>query len=231
MNKNRFCLLTATIFLITTTLPVNQSYPTEESGWNVQHVVGKYLVADPPKEDQTFIVYYKALNGTVDWIGGTDYFAVNVESTKSAMLELKIPRNYPYTNDRDYNSEGKNMVIFIDDKETDSSKYFPIVEDCFFVYSIPFTANHKIEMAFSYFPINYTYHGDEVPDYCLKETIVIDHNTFQPPLRQYKSGISISDIVCKHGLELVLKSSNGNPACVKPDTKEKLIERGWAKLT
>ncbi|MBM3904980.1 MAG: PQQ-dependent sugar dehydrogenase [Thaumarchaeota archaeon] len=34
---------------------------------------------------------------------------------------------------------------------------------------------------------------------------------------------------CSAGLELVIKASNGNPACVKPATKLKLIERGWAR--
>lgn len=49
------------------------------------------------------------------------------------------------------------------------------------------------------------------------------------PLKQFKSGTPIDKIRCNNGLLLVLKSSNENPACVKPETKEKLIERGWAK--
>lgn len=49
-----------------------------------------------------------------------------------------------------------------------------------------------------------------------------------PPLKQLKSGIPLDVIQCKENLMLVLKSSNGSPACVKPETKQKLIERGWA---
>ena len=49
-----------------------------------------------------------------------------------------------------------------------------------------------------------------------------------PPLQQFRSGITIDKIQCKEGLQLVMKTSNDSPVCVKPDTKEKLIERGWA---
>ena len=45
-----------------------------------------------------------------------------------------------------------------------------------------------------------------------------------PPLKQTKLGQEIS---CKPGLVMVTKY-NGTPACVKPQTREKLIERGWA---
>ena len=48
------------------------------------------------------------------------------------------------------------------------------------------------------------------------------------PLKQLESGISPEDIECKEGLELIFKSTNGSPACVKPQTAEKLVERGWA---
>lgn len=46
------------------------------------------------------------------------------------------------------------------------------------------------------------------------------------PLKQMKNGMAVT---CGDGLELVSKASNGNPACVKPATKLKLIERGWAR--
>lgn len=55
---------------------------------------------------------------------------------------------------------------------------------------------------------------------------VIDY--VAPPLKQSKSGIPFNEIQCKEGLELILKSSDGSPGCVKPETKQKLIERGWA---
>lgn len=52
--------------------------------------------------------------------------------------------------------------------------------------------------------------------------------TFDSPLTQFKSGVSINDTRCNDDLTLVIKSSNFSPACVKPETVEKLLLRGWA---
>ncbi len=56
--------------------------------------------------------------------------------------------------------------------------------------------------------------------------MTIRHNS---PLKQFESGIPINEIKCKEGSQLIFKITDNNPACVKPETKEKLIERGWAK--
>lgn len=52
---------------------------------------------------------------------------------------------------------------------------------------------------------------------------------YTSPLKQLKSGIPLEKIQCKEGLELVFKSNDSYPVCVKPETKEKLIQRGWGK--
>lgn len=49
-----------------------------------------------------------------------------------------------------------------------------------------------------------------------------------PPLKQIDAGIKPSKVTCTEGLELVLKASTGDPACVKPTSVSKLIDRGWA---
>ncbi|TAK26927.1 MAG: hypothetical protein EPO37_01185 [Nitrosarchaeum sp.] len=51
---------------------------------------------------------------------------------------------------------------------------------------------------------------------------------FPPPLKQIKSGILIDEIKCKEDLQRAIKSSNVNPACIKPESYAKLILRGWA---
>ena len=53
-------------------------------------------------------------------------------------------------------------------------------------------------------------------------------NSLMTPLAQAKSGIPIEKIVCKEGLQLVMKKTDGKPACLKPSSVAKLIERGWA---
>jgi carboxymethylenebutenolidase len=50
----------------------------------------------------------------------------------------------------------------------------------------------------------------------------------EPPLKQISHGADPASVTCIEGLELVLKKSNGNPACLKPTSVAKLIERGWA---
>ncbi|MDH5431523.1 MAG: dienelactone hydrolase family protein [Nitrosopumilus sp.] len=51
---------------------------------------------------------------------------------------------------------------------------------------------------------------------------------FPSPLKQISNGISPSNVVCTEGNSLVLKQSNGLPACVNHSSVEKLIMRGWA---
>ena len=48
------------------------------------------------------------------------------------------------------------------------------------------------------------------------------------PLKQMQSGVSAESVVCKDGLELIFKASDGSAACVTPSTVSKLLERGWA---
>ena len=55
--------------------------------------------------------------------------------------------------------------------------------------------------------------------------------TILPPLAQFKSGIAAKDIQCQQGLQLIIKAKDGNPACVRPDTAVKLLDRGWAKIS
>ena len=59
-----------------------------------------------------------------------------------------------------------------------------------------------------------------------KEKIIGDSSL--PPLKQLSIGIDPHNVICKEGLELIFKKSNFNPACVKPSSIEKLIEREWA---
>ncbi|HEX5358586.1 MAG TPA: hypothetical protein VFW99_01575, partial [Candidatus Nitrosotalea sp.] len=53
--------------------------------------------------------------------------------------------------------------------------------------------------------------------------------TTKSPLEQYNSGISANMVVCQENLQLVIKTRDNSPACVKPETVGTLLERGWAK--
>lgn len=52
---------------------------------------------------------------------------------------------------------------------------------------------------------------------------------FPSPLKQLAEGIPLEKIKCEEGFILILKSSDDSPACVTPDTKQRLVERGWAQ--
>jgi len=81
------------------------------------------------------------------------------------------------------------------------------------------TFSHKVlkRGTYEYF-LGYELHATAkiiVKDVCIQN----EGNTVPSLLEQFKSGILASDINCKQGLEVVLKSSNGNPACVTPEPK------------
>jgi len=56
----------------------------------------------------------------------------------------------------------------------------------------------------------------------------IAQSNILPPLKQISAGIIPEDVTCKDDYELVFKSADNSPACVKPETKQRLVERGWA---
>jgi len=54
--------------------------------------------------------------------------------------------------------------------------------------------------------------------------------TSKSPHAQVQDGVVPNEVVCKDGYKLLLKTSNGSPACITDSNTEKLIERGWGTL-
>ena len=77
---------------------------------------------------------------------------------------------------------------------------------------------------------NSTSTGDDIM--VIDDEIMITKNemteSIPSPLKQIKEGIVPENIVCKEGLGLVFKL-DGQPACVKTTSIEKLIAWGWAQ--
>lgn len=67
----------------------------------------------------------------------------------------------------------------------------------------------------------------DTKDYSMEKNDVYVINSKMAPLKQHTNGVLPENILCKEGLELIFKSTNGFPACVQPESKLKLIERGW----
>lgn len=56
-----------------------------------------------------------------------------------------------------------------------------------------------------------------------------DHSEidYTSPHSQFAGKVPLAAIKCPDGLELIMKKTNGMPACVKPSTATILLERGW----
>lgn len=76
-----------------------------------------------------------------------------------------------------------------------------------------------------YAPFNTSH--NETSSCCIPES---SKSSYVLPLEQFKSGIAAKDVVCINGLTLVIKTTNGYPACVTSNGANILIERGWGRL-
>jgi len=57
-----------------------------------------------------------------------------------------------------------------------------------------------------------------------------DDETQMSPRAQMLAGLSANQVMCKEGLNLVFKATDGSPICVKASTVYKLIERSWISI-
>ena len=51
--------------------------------------------------------------------------------------------------------------------------------------------------------------------------------TMESPLKQFKSGTVPYFVICNRNLQLVIKSSDNSPACVRSSSIERLLKQGW----
>ena len=81
------------------------------------------------------------------------------------------------------------------------------------------------------FTINYAY-AIENPfeSFIQSSEKQIISDTPMTPRAQMLAGLSGNQVMCKDGLNLVIKSADGTPACVKASTIFKLIERSWISV-
>jgi len=64
----------------------------------------------------------------------------------------------------------------------------------------------------------------------LTSTVSVKINEHLSPRQQVVNGILPNDVICKGGLKLIFKSKDNSPGCVKQETIEKLVERGWGTI-
>ncbi len=62
------------------------------------------------------------------------------------------------------------------------------------------------------------------------EKPIIPDKSAMSPRAQMLAGISANQVMCKEGLNLVFKATDGSPICIKASTVYKLIERKWISM-
>ena len=146
---------------------------------------------------------------------------LDIEPTKTeGILTIVIPR---LLLDSKYGYEDDSFFILVDGQEVEFSEIENNLEVR--VMEIPFSKNSSqieiivtILISQSNDPLKISPCGaggtEKSPFYQLLS-----------PLKQFKSGIPVNQILCNKNLVLIQKYDN-SPVCVKPFTAEKLIERG-----
>jgi len=62
------------------------------------------------------------------------------------------------------------------------------------------------------------------------EKQIVSEISSMTPRAQMLAGLAANQVMCKDGLNLVIKAVDGTPACVKASTIYKLIERSWISI-
>jgi len=69
-----------------------------------------------------------------------------------------------------------------------------------------------------------------VTSMAIEQVMAMGGFTLMSPRDQMEHGTDAIAVVCKEGLQLMMKSSDGSAACVKATSVDRLTERGWGTL-
>lgn len=158
------------------------------------------------------LVYFKGIPQTGTYSSGEDVI-FNGTLVDACSRHLGVEKVYftaeqlNITKEVTSDARGKFSINFTIPANTESGNYTSKIE----MYQYPF-AYHLSGVETLYLNVG-TNNTQIVPE---------------SPLQQFKSGITATNVKCADGFTLVIKSEDGSPACVKPDTANILRERGWA---
>jgi len=205
--------------------------------WHTAYAVGRFLNSEPPRPDQIFKIQHRVMNGTLETfdirqevqdvlIG--NWVVAKVNSNGTGILEIKFPRNFPYTS-----SQGgiENFIFNIGNRFDEEARR--ISTDCLFVLSIPFMGSAEIEMIIPTILMKAPYHGDDIPASCISQT-VIENVPTRPdgtiaPLHQLEAGVAAEDVMCPREGEkfMLLISPKSKPYCAHLSNEGFLKAKGW----
>ncbi len=72
--------------------------------------------------------------------------------------------------------------------------------------------------------------GVMLPSMAIEKVMESGGFKIMSPRHQMMQGTELNEVVCKEGLQLMKKTSNGTAGCVKSTSVVRLIERGWGSL-
>ena len=180
------------------------------------------------------VVDFKLDWGTGDFPAGKIKFDESVNDT----ILLQIPKSIPRTTNLDFGhfslyalqTDGSEFQI----KETES--------ECFYILEIPVKDSDFVEIVGAsvatgrWEPVTIQNEecNERYSELTSKNGSMLPSHAYPvwkelPPLKQYTLGVATNEIHCNDNLILIHKKYDGTPACVKPETHVKLIERGWTK--
>ncbi|MBI3841563.1 MAG: hypothetical protein HY295_00165, partial [Thaumarchaeota archaeon] len=147
----------------------------QEPEWKYLVKVGSFWYSNPQEPSQFFKIPYMIENGTIvklETNNEADVF-VDIKSDKEGKFELKIPKNFPYTNYDDL-SRYYYFDISINNAQI-NTQVFESQLDCYYLFSLPFKGNSQIKFSFNadYQSLK-PWYGDKVDKKCIPETIVSD---------------------------------------------------------
>jgi len=209
-------LITGSIF------GISESFAEEE--WQQYRIVGNFYLPNGKLDYQSQEIPYLIDNGkiiNVKILDSGTKLAFKINTYADGVLELKIPRSVI---DVTIGSIEDQIVVLMDGVEKKFIEKSQTQNDlvCYRHIVIPFSnETSNIEIT-SFFLTKEPFRkalGSLYSVNCLVDP---------SPKVQIKSGIKPESIFCKENLELIFKSTTGSPACVKPETATKLIERGWS---
>jgi hypothetical protein len=218
LHLSTIAILTAILLIFSNYTFADNSTSTAFGGF-----IG-FRVANFKSDHATYSIWYKITNSTVigtplDLPAKALIFMINASS--DGELTVELPRSII---DSKNGTKDIPYYVAVDDIATLIGRPFhvqanEINDDNLRTVKINFTKTTKeIEIVGTYFVENYSSKMEHPA------------KTFSP-LKQFKSGIPASDVKCGSDFQLILKIEDVSPVCVKPDTAQKLIERGWAKIT
>lgn len=192
---------------------------SETQSWGVAWIKGKYHLPDYKLTFQIFKIPYMISGGEVEKIQLSDIMGggliAEIKTNQDGVFVINVPRNLPYSN---YGFETDEPFIVLSDGEEVRVEHEKT--KCFWVLSIPFKKGSQNIEIIGTFNLG----SDPIRSLSVPPDCVITPS----PLQQITGGVLPEDVVCKDGLEVIFKSKDDSPVCVKPQTAQNLLERGSA---